>query len=461
MSSASIAFEFVHDVPVTSIEVLTNSAPAIDRYALILRPVRNQGLLLPQTLDDTIAPDHPVRAVWEIVESLELRGLESEVESNAVTGGRPAISPQVLVALWVYAVSQGEAQASEIARLVVQHDVYKWIVGGIQVRERAVADFRMRNGKTFDELVTQILAVLMKENLVDVSRLAQDGTRSRANAGTGSFRREATLEELLLEAKKHYEAVLADAQNLERTKIARKAKERGARERVERIERALAEVKKLNEQASNEDKDDKKKAKRASTTDPDARVMKMGDGGFRPAYNVQFATAVDGSGVVLGVSVSTRGSDQYEMGPMREQVEKRTGVKVVEQFVDSGYANKTDITEAESSGTEVLAPLPKKKADPEGRNAKEYSDGVKKWRARMDTDEGKERYKLRAEHAELTNARAKTDHAMGSVILRGTGKALITATLVALAINIGRLNSLRASKTDAEVVLPAATRVTV
>ena len=195
---------------------------------------------------------------------------------------------------------------------------------------------------------------------------------------------------------------------------------------------------------SKDENDSKKTGSRVSTTDPDASVMKMGDGGFRPAHNVQFATTIDRSGVVLGVSVSSRGSDQGEMQPMREQVQARTGVAAVEHLVDAGYVNQKDIEQAAVEHVLLLGPLPKRVAQPNGRKANAYSPAYIAWLARMGTRDVKARYKLRAHHAELTNARAKTIHGMARVTVRGTVKALIAATLVAVTINIGRLTSLRA-----------------
>ena len=486
----------------------------VDPDVLIRRPVRNQAFLLPQTLDDRIEPEHPARAIMAVIDALDLRELEADVASNGRTGGRPAVAPQILLALWVYSLSRGEACASGISELVKMHDVYRWICGGVPVRERTISDFRRLHGAAFDRIAIEVIAVLMAEDLVDVTRITQDGTRVRASAGAGSFRRETTLEELRVAAAAHYEAVVADAKTSERSKVAQSAAERGARERLARIGRAQEILKeKLDTQGStvdvkpagcaielsdvmeaatvlktcdqaavpsaietcgvvavpapNEvcasavvdcstnpnvaqsavcatDASDRKRAPRASSTDPDATRMKMGDGGFRPAYNVQFATAADGSGVILGVEVTTRGSDQHELTPMREQVERRTGEKVLAHIVDSGFANAVDIEAADAAGTTVYAPLPKKKADPNGRVARERSAAVKAWHARMESDEGKAVYKRRGEIAELSNARAKSRYGLSALTMRGLVGASVCAVLTVVSLNIERLISLRA-----------------
>lgn len=414
--------------------------------ALIVRPERTQRELVPASLDERLDASHPARAVWEVVSSLDLSGLEAQVESNRRQGGRPSSDPHVLLSLWVYGLSQGEGRACRIGRHAQSEDAYRWIRGGVPAAARKLADFRQRHAEHFDALLTQVIAVLMQEDLVDVTRLAQDGTRVRASAGTGSFKRLPTLEEALNAAREHVQEVFAQAKDPEHRTVAEAAAQRGARERVERLERARERVSQLTQQRSLPDTvhEDKKKAPRASATDPDATVMKMGDGGFRPAYNVQFATAADQSGVVLGVEVTLRGSDQGELAGMREQVERRTGEHVDEHLADAGYAQHAEIEVAAEQGTAVFAPLPKKQAAVGSRTEQQRSPAVRAWYARMETDDGKVSYRDRSRTAELSNARAKTKFGL-NLRMRGKKNVLGFVMLVALAMNVERLISLRAT----------------
>lgn len=306
----------------------TASAPRASRTepapdALIVRPVRSQVSHVPTCLDDHVAHDHPARAVWDVVAGLDLTVLHARIESNTRQGGRPASDPHVLLALWVWGISQGEGHASEIARRAETDDVYRWLRGQVPAGERKLADFRARHGEVFSDLITQVIAVLMAESLVDVTRLAQDGTRVRASAGASSFTRRATLETAAEAARAHVATVLAQAQDARHRTVAQAARERGARERAERIERARERVRQIAAERGTTEAEhaDKTRAPRASSTDPEATVMKMGDGGFRPAYNVQFGTAADHSGVVLGVDVITRGVDMGAAAAMRTQVQ--------------------------------------------------------------------------------------------------------------------------------------------
>lgn len=440
----TLLFDLGDPVPLPAKPTRAERAPD----ALIVRPERTQRDLVPASLDERLNADHAARAIWGVVTSLDLGDLEAEVESNRRQGGRPASDPHVLLALWVYGMSQGEGQASRIARLAQSEDAYRWLRGGVPAGERKLASFRQHHGKQFDGLLTQVIAVLMAEGLVDVTRIAQDGTRVRAWAGTGSFKRLPTLDEALERAREHVAAVQAQATDAQHRTVAAAAAQRGARERVERIERARERVQQLTQQRSLPDTihSDTKKAPRASLTDPDATVMKMGDGGFRPAYNVQFATAADASGVILGVDVTTRGSDQGELAGMREQVEQRTGKHVAGHLADAGYAQHAEIEAAAAEGTEVFAPLPKKQAATGSRRQLEQSQAVKDWHERMQTEDGKQTYRERGRVAELSNARAKTKFGLRQPRIRGKQLVLGITVLLTLSMNIERLISLRASK---------------
>ena len=185
----------------------------------------------------------------------------------------------------------------------------------------------------------------------------------------------------------------------------------------------------------------KEETARVSTSDPDARVMKMGDGGFRPAFNVQFATTTDVSRVIVGVAVSNLGSDAQQSTPILEQIEERTGVRPSEILVDGGYAQHEAVDEATEMNVDIYAPVPKPRKD-DGRD--QYaphpgdSEAVVKWRQRMATEEAKAIYRQRAATAETVNADAKTHRGLDKLRVRGVEKVLASANLFVLTYNILR-----------------------
>jgi transposase len=397
-------------------------------------------------LDAEVPADHQVRAIAAVVDKLDLRGLYAEVRARGENAGAPATDPKILLGLWVYATSDGVGSGREIARLVELHAAYRWLCGGVAVAYHRLNDFRSDHGDVFSELVTQLLARLMKHDLIDLHRVAQDGTRIRASAGAASFRSGETLERLMLSARAHLVEVTRAATDPARTVRHAATIARVAQERLARLEDALAE---LPDVAAIKKKSGAKDATpRVSTTDPDARVMKMPDGGFRPAFNVQLATTTDAARAIVGVSVTNRGSDQGQATPMLEQIEARTGVRPTELLVDGGYPGHDAIDQATAAGVTLYAPVPKpRNKAPETPDQPPIdphlpkpgdSDAVAAWRVRMGTDDAKQIYKQRAATAETVNADAKAHRGMAATALRGLGKVTGGACLFALTYNILR-----------------------
>jgi transposase len=392
----------------------------------------------PSTLDAQLPEDHPARAIFAVIERLDLSALYAQVEALDGEAGAPAIDPKILLALWVYATSEGEGNAREIWRLSRLHDAYRWICGGVDVGYHTLSDFRSQQCEVIDALITQVLALLMKQDLVDLSRIAHDGMRVRASAGAASFRRAQTLEVLMREARQHLETVTREAADPAISARRAAARKRGAQQRIERLEAAIAQIPEMIE--TKKRSGSKNAAPRVSTTDPDARVMKMGDGGFRPAFNVQIATTTDDARVIVGVEVINRGSDMGQSTPMLDQIEQRTGVRPDEALIDGGFVQHQAIDEAALRNVTVYAPVPKPRKDTIDPHQPRQGDSkpVAAWRQRMGTEEAKEIYRQRAATAETVNADAKTHRGLDALAVRGLLKVAGTASLFALTYNILR-----------------------
>jgi transposase len=394
-------------------------------------------------LEAQLPEDHAARTIWAVVERLDLSALYAQIEARDEVAGAAAIDPKILLALWVFATSEGEGSARAIWRLTELHAAYRWLCGGVQVGYHTLSDFRSQQGEVIDKLITQVLALLMTAGLVDLCRVAQDGTRVRASAGAASFRRAQTLESLMQQARAHVEAVTREAADPAISARRAVARRRGAAQRLERLEAALQQIPEVIETKKRSGA--KEKAARVSTTDPAARVMKMGDGGFRPAYNVQFATTTDPARVIVGVEVTNRGSDMGESTPMLEQIEHRTGVRPAAMLVDGGYAQHAAIDEAAEKQVTLYTPVPKpRKDDTRDPHAprEDDSEAVADWRQRMGTEEAKQIYKQRGATAETVNADAKQHRGLDALHVRGLGKVTGSAALFALTYNVLRLITL-------------------
>lgn len=264
---------------------------------------RKQLILHPTDLDGLLEAEHPARAIWRVLEGLALGRFEESIKARAGSAGRDATDPRILLGLWLYGLSQGVSSARELARLSTLHAAYRWICGGVTVNYHMLSEFRSAQSAALDELMSQVLAVLMHKGLVKLYRVAQDGTRVRANAGTASFHRRRTLEGCLTEARAHVAALAQEAQRELPQASARvvAARRRAAREREQRVTQALSELEQLSAaRAQAKNHSQRQREARASTTDPQARVMKLANGGFGPAYNLQFATDTE-SRLIVGV----------------------------------------------------------------------------------------------------------------------------------------------------------------
>ncbi len=381
--------------------------------------------------------------MWDFVDGLDLSDLYSLVKSVEKHAGRPAIDAKVLFAVWLYATLDGETSARRISIFCNEFNPYIWLCGGIGINHHTLSDFHTDHADYLEEQFTLHLACLKQQGLVDLDTVAQNGMRVRASAGAASFQRKETLEESLEAAEEHMEKLAKQrAENpLVIDKRKQAAKERAARERCERIAEAQRQIPDV--EAKKVEKDRKKA--RVSTTDPDARVMKVSDGGFRPSYNVQFSTDTKHQ-IIVGVDVINEGSDQNQLGPMLEQIHERIGEYPDNALVDGGFANQNVIQNSELKNVSVYAPVPKPKDKKRDRYQPMKTDSkpVADWRKRMGTDEAKEIYKDRAATAECVNAFAH-NRGLCQFSVRGLKKVKAVTLWFALAHNVMREALLRPS----------------
>lgn len=412
--------------------------------ARVRRADRRQVRLVPTSLDALLPEDHQVRAVWAFVERLDLSRLYTAIGSIEGAAGRPAADPRILLALWLYATIDNVGSARALGRLCEQHVAYQWVCGGVGVNRSMLAAFRTAHPKVLDDVLTQSVALLRHHGLVDLKRVAQDGMRVRASAGAASFRRKKSLKKCLRAARKRVERLRRELDDdpSATSKREQAAKERAAGDRLERVEAAL---KQLPDVQAKKPKAKREQA-RVSTTDPDARVMKMPDGGFRPAFNVQFAADTK-SQVVVGVDVTNRGSDRGEIGPMVDQIEDRHDTVPEEVLVDGGFVKLADLeaVSSEPRNCTVYAPVNKPRNQEVDPHLPRPGDGpaVAEWRQRMGTEEAKEIYKERGATVECVNAIAR-NRGLRQFLVRGLDAAKSVALLYAIAHNVARAIALGA-----------------
>lgn len=397
---------------------------------------RLQIRLVPTDLEGLLPEDHQARAVWSFVVRLNLSEFHDQIRAREGVAGRPAIDPRILLGLWILATLDGVGSAREVARLCEQHVAYQWMRGGVSVNHHTLSDFRNLSSDQLSGVLTQSVSGLLSEGLVEMQRVAHDGMKVRASAGSKSFRRRARLEEFQKIVGEQIEILTRELEDDSgaASKRQQQARKQAAENREKRIERALEELTKAEQERTARSKNrkrDQKKEKRASITDPEARVMKMADGGFRPAYNVHLTSTTERS-VIVAVEVNNEGTDQPAMLPLAEQLEARYQVQPKEWLADGGCASLTNVDRMSERGCKVYAPT---RIDKPTR--RKDSPAVAEWRGRMQTDEAKAIYKLRAQTAEWVNAQFRAQ-GLTHLLVRGLEKVRAVVLMHAITHNFRR-----------------------
>jgi transposase len=427
---------------------------------------RMQTRWRPVSLDGLLPDDHRVRLVWGFVEGLDLTALHATIKAVDGRPGHPPADPRILLALWLYATVEGIGSAREVARFCEEHIAFEWLCGGVGMNAKTLADFRVDHGAVLECLLVDSFTALVQAGVASLDRVAQDGVRVRASAGAASFRRHSTLQECRREAEKALHDLHAelDADPGAASRKQAAARQRVAEDRERRVRAALAvseELRAKKQEAVRKEADrtarkapqdaapsatgeagepaSKKpieKEPRASTTDAQARVMKMADGGFRPAYNVQFATDTK-STAIAGVSVDNIGSDMGKMLPMNDALAEQYGTRPRQHLADGGFAKLDDIEALAQNGVETFVPVPKPRNAGRDRHAPQPSDppGVADWRNRMGGNDAKTIYKERAATAECANAQAR-NRGLTQFLVRSMDKVKTIALWHALTHNM-------------------------
>jgi transposase len=420
----------------------TNTYKGKPRFS---QAIRNQIEFTQSSLDDLIDEDHQVRSILNYVEQMDLTPIYNKIKSTERNPGRPPIDPRILFALWVYAIVEGIGSARVIDRYCLEHLAFRWLCGGVSVNYHTISDFRKNNSKEFDELITETLARLMSRDLVSLKRVSQDGMRVRASAGSSSFRRKTTLKELRVIAAEQVDLLRKEIDEDPAACLNRRmaAKKRAVEERKERVEKALNELKRETIEKGMAKKKHRKPftqaekdEMRVSTTDPEAKKMKMGNGGFNPAYNMQLAVDTESRFIIGNIAVN-KNNDFDQMPPMFKQIEERYGKLPEEWLVDQGYLVHDYIKNAQKRGCKVFV-NPSKVGNKNPYEPQKGEDNeLTEWRVRMGTEEAKEIYKDRASNSEWANAGMR-NRGMKQLLVRGINNAKSVLSLHTLTHNILR-----------------------
>lgn len=321
---------------------------------------RQQTIVATIYVEELIPADHKARAIWHLVESMNLSRFTEALRTTQGCAGRAAWDPHLLISVWVYAYSEGISSAREIERMMQWEAGLQWLGGAVAVNHHTLSDFRVEHKQALDELFAALLAMLESAGVLSLEQVMHDGTKIRAQTGADTFRREKSLRERLKEA----EALVAEMgdpraeQGRDRQQAAR---ERALRERLARLREAEKEMIAIQAEKKSAEK---KAAVRVSVQEPEARLMKHGDNAIAPSYNAQISTEGTNK-IIVGAHLSQCSSDAQSLLPALEKVAENLGTKPAQVVVDGGFTNRNNIVECARQKVDLVGSMP----DPQERSA--------------------------------------------------------------------------------------------
>jgi transposase len=417
---------------------LSSTAPA-PRYRLI-----DRARVSPVSLDEQLPEDHPVRLLWDFVVQLDLSAFQRPAKAVQGHPGAPLLPAELLFALWLFATTEGVSSARVLTEKCTRDLPYQWLCGGQPVNYHSLADFYVAHGAALRALFVEHIAALRQQGLIDLAQVTLAGRKVPASASSDRYRREGTLQRHLGEAEQHLQQLQAQRQDGAGVSARQAAARlRGARDRQARLQRALRVVGQRQAQRQQaRRKASPPEQARANETDPDVAKMKMPDGGYRQAYNVETVTDVR-SGLIVTVAVTNQGSDNGQLGVLLDQLEQEQHTVPGAVLTDSGFVDQDDVSRWEQKQVQVLMPPKNAKQeqqagrDPYARKRRD-SDAVAAWRARMGTAAARQQYRRRAPVAEGIHAQ-QANRGWRRFRLRSLAKVVIEACWQAFGQNVVRL----------------------
>ena len=313
---------------------------------------REQSTLFPDTLDDYIAEENPVRVIEVFIDALDLGQLGFEGIQPSVTG-RPAYHPATLLKIYVYGYLNRIQSSRRLEREAQRNVELMWLTGRLAPDFKTIADFRKDNGKGIIKVCREFVALCRRLELFSEALVAIDGSRFKAvNNGDRNFtpnrmkRRQARIE-------KHIPRYLADLEEADRASPPPpKAQISGLKEKLAKLKQEMQRLARIDAQmmASPD--------KQVSLTDPDARVMATSrkNSGV-VGYNVQ--SAVDTTHhLIVAHKVTNRVTDRNLLSPMAKQARTEMGAQDLTVLADRGYFSGLDILACQQAGINAYVPKP-------------------------------------------------------------------------------------------------------
>lgn len=399
---------------------------------------QDQVMLLPPSLHDFVAADHPAQVVSDLVENeLDLAPILASYESLR---GQPPYDPRMLLKVLLHGYTEGVMSSRKLARACAVRVDFMFLAANQRPDFRTISDFRKRHLEAIDHLFDEILRICSEAGLVKLNHVSVDGTKVKANASMSRAMSYDRISRELLEQAEQIDAeedeLYGDSSGDELPPHLRDPNER--REALRKAKRALEE------RASERVSDPHVRPKdQYNFVDPDSRVMQDAPSrGWMQAYNSQVAVDDSEHKIIVAADVSSQQSDQPQLKPMVGQIRDRVG-KIPKLSADAGYNAKANLDWLADEKIDAYIALGKKQEDddepaPRGRPPAGLTSRERMQR-KLRTKRGRALYKRRKFTAEPVFGIIKQARGMRQFQLRGTDKARAEWKLACIGHNISRL----------------------
>jgi transposase len=326
-----------------------------------LRPNYAQFFLLPPSLDDWVAPEHPVRFVRDLVEMLDLPALGFVDREAKGDEGRPHYAVDLLLKVWLFGWMERVRTSRSLEKACLRDVAFLWLTGNLHPDHNTLWRFFADNKKALRPLFKRILQVATEAGLVGYALHALDGTKMAAASSRDTAQHRATLQRQLKQIDSLVDAQMAEVDKAEQQEAASYAMPSSLQDvniRRAAIRDALAKL-------------DQAETDHLHPNEPQARMMK-GRQLHTLGYNAQIVVDHD-SDLIVAADVVTQENDQGQLLPMLGQVVKTVGQHAEQTVADSGYCSGEQLCGAEQLHAEVLVSVPQE-AQTKGAFSKSHFD---------------------------------------------------------------------------------------
>lgn len=306
---------------------------------------RNQQGPLPQTIEDYVAKDDPVRAYDAFVEALDFNNLGITLDENKV--GNPAYDPKAILKLLIYGPSYGIRSSRKLERAIYHNLSFIWLMGGLKPDHKTISTFRKNNRHVLKNVLKACAQMCIKLDLIAGNSLFVDGTKIRANASIKNTWTKEKCQKYLKKIDQRIETILdecetTDNQEQNQPSLVKLNKEIADKQALKtKVETILKELK----------EDDKKSV---NTVDKECTRINSVQGSHA-GYNAQ--TVVDEKhGLIVNIDVVSENNDVQQFANQIEQANEILGKKCTTACADSGYANTEQLKQIDLQDIKVIVP---------------------------------------------------------------------------------------------------------